>query len=234
MTQSLISTVTEPTSEIPVITIDGTSGVGKGTVSNFLAKRLQWHQLDSGMLYRVLALAAMESQFPSDAIESICSLSEQINFLQLDQSTCLYLQEKNLQEKLRSEQCAAYASKIAANPKIRKLLIKKQRAYRKYPGLIADGRDMGTVIFPDAIVKLFLNASLEVRATRRANQLRNTGTGANLSSPCKGMDERDERDIKRVVAPLQPAKDAVIIDTTMLSLQQVLDVVWGKVEGVVD
>jgi len=195
---------------IPVITIDGASGVGKGTVSSRVAKHFNWHILDSGALYRILALTAIKNKIAlDDEIELANSaINLDLNFKAL--------------EDLRTEQCAAAASKIAVLTKVREALLARQRACRIAPGLVADGRDMGTVVFPDAQIKIFLTATAEERAQRRYKQLKEKGISAKLSEIVIDITERDKRDRTRSIAPCRAADDAFIIDTTKLSIDQVV------------
>lgn len=195
---------------IPVITIDGASGVGKGTVSARVAEHLGWHTLDSGSLYRILALTAINNNIALDDEIALANLAINLNL--------------NYQplEDLRSEKCGMAASKIAALPKVREALLARQRACRIAPGLVADGRDMGTIVFPDAQIKIFLTATAEERAQRRYKQLKEKGINAKLSDIVIDITERDKRDSNRTVAPCRAADDAVIIDTTKLSIDQVV------------
>ncbi|WP_069470389.1 (d)CMP kinase [Candidatus Marithrix sp. Canyon 246] len=195
---------------IPVITIDGASGVGKGTVSSRVAKHFNWHILDSGAIYRILALTAIKNKIAlDDEIElAISAINLDLNFKAL--------------EELRTEECAAAASKVAALAKVREALLARQRACRVAPGLVADGRDMGTIVFPDAKIKIFLTATAEERAQRRYKQLKEKGINAKLSDIVIDITERDKRDRTRSIAPCRAADDAFIIDTTNLSIDQVV------------
>lgn len=212
--------------KVPVVAVDGPSGVGKGMVTRALAGRLSgWHLLDSGALYRLLALAAHKAGLALDNAEAVAALalSLRVEFKEdHNKQEVIMLNGSNVTQQVRAETTAGLASKIASLPIVRKALFDRQRAFRKPPGLIADGRDMGTVVFPDAILKIFLDASAEERALRRFKQLRETGINANLDSLRVEILQRDERDRGRAVAPLVPAQDAVTIDTTSLPPAAVL------------
>jgi cytidylate kinase len=200
---------------VPVLALDGPSGSGKGTVATILANRLEWHLLDSGALYRLLALAAERHQATQDSPDAVCVLARalEVRFVPGDPVRVLWAgQDVTLQ--LRSEACGRTASRIAAIPEVRVALLQAQRAMRRPPGLVADGRDMGTVVFPDAAIKIYLTASVEERARRRYKQLKDLGMDANLDTILQDMVERDARDARRTVAPLKPAPDARILDTT--------------------
>lgn len=209
----------------PVITIDGASGTGKGTVSQLLANRLGWKFLDSGALYRVLALAADRHDVALDNEESLEVLAEHLDVqfvAKQDASSSIILEGEDVTSTIRTEKIGNAASIIAALPKVRAALTSRQRAFREPPGLIADGRDMGTVIFPDAELKIFLKASPKVQAYRRYNQLYEQGISVTLSDLIKEMEERDKRDKERAVAPLKPAEDAIEIDTDLLTIKEVV------------
>lgn len=215
-----------------VITIDGPSGSGKGTISQLLARELGWHFLDSGALYRVLALAADRHAIALDDEASLEPLAEHLDVQFLDNGmggATIVLEGEEVTDAIRSEACGNAASKVASLPGVRRALLARQRAFREPPGLIADGRDMGTVVFPDAAVKIFLTASAEERAQRRYNQLIEKGMDVNLASLVKEIRERDARDQSRVVAPLKPAADAIVIDTTGIGVEDVMKKVLGRV-----
>ncbi len=206
---------------ISVITIDGPSGSGKGTISQLLAKKLGWHFLDSGALYRILALAALKQHIDLLDAEVLEQLALNLD-LQFTNGKII-LMGQDVTDEIRSEPCSVAASKVAALPKVRKALLKRQRDFRQAPGLVADGRDMGTVVFPDAKLKIFLTASQEQRALRRYRQLQEQGINVSLSDVSDDLSQRDKRDQERTIAPLKPAKDAIIIDTTKLSIDEVLN-----------
>lgn len=210
----------------PVITIDGASGTGKGTVSQILAKRLNWKFLDSGALYRVLALAAQKHSVALDNEKALEVLAEHLDvqfIAQESESSRIILEGEDVTDVIRTEKIGNAASQIAALPAVRASLLSRQRAFRDTPGLVADGRDMGTVVFPDAELKIFLTASPEERALRRYNQLKERGISVTLSDLIKELRERDRRDQERTVAPLKPAEDAIRIDTDRLTVDQVVE-----------
>lgn len=195
----------------PVLALDGPGGVGKGTVGRAVAARLGWHYLDSGALYRISAVAALDNALDAAQTERIAALipSLEIKF----RGTAVFLAGRDVSRSIRGEQAGAMASTIAARPAIRQALKERQRAFRRPPGLVADGRDMGTVVFPDALLKVFLTASPEERARRRHKQLREQGIDVKLSRLERELRARDARDTRRAVAPLQPAADAVEVNT---------------------
>lgn len=209
----------------PVITVDGASGTGKGTVSQLLAKQLGWKLLDSGALYRVLALAAQKHGVSLDNETALHVLAEYIDvqFVAVDsEPPRILLEGEDVTETIRTEKMGNAASKIASLAAVRTALLNRQRAFREFPGLVADGRDMGTVIFPDADIKIFLTASTEERAQRRFNQLKEKGINVNLSDLVGELQERDKRDQERAVAPLKPADDAFMINTDPLTPREVV------------
>jgi cytidylate kinase len=209
------------TDNVPVIAVDGPSGVGKGTLCQALAQHLGWHLLDSGSLYRLTALAAQKHGVPLDDEARLALLAARLDvrFETLpDRETQVLLEGGNVTAAIRSEACGNAASQVAALPAVRAALLQRQRDFRQPPGLVADGRDMGTVVFPDAPVKLFLTASSTERAIRRYKQLREKGTSVSLAALAKEIAERDARDAGRAVAPLRPAPDARVVDTTELSI----------------
>lgn len=226
-------------STIPVITIDGPSGAGKGTVSRILADKLGWHLLDSGAIYRVLALAALHHGFPADDEESLVALAGSLDVaFQVEQEkalTHIILEGEDVTMTIRTESVGNMASKIAALPRVREALLRRQRAFQELPGLVADGRDMGTVVFMDAAAKVFLTASPEERAERRYLQLLEKGFTAKIDQLIAEIRERDERDTNRSVAPLVPAEDALFIDSTKLSIddvvEQILEFAHGKLSN---
>ncbi len=214
----------------PVITIDGASGTGKGTVSQLLANRLGWRFLDSGALYRVLALAAQKHGVALENEKALEVLGEHLDVQFIAQETAnssIILEGEDVTEAIRSEKMGNAASIVGALPAVRASLLNRQRAFRYAPGLVADGRDMGTVIFPDAELKIFLTATPEERALRRLNQLKERGINVTLLDLIEELRERDKRDQERTVAPLKPALDAVVINTDHLSIHQVVErIVW--------
>ena len=214
-------------SAAPVITIDGPGGSGKGTVAGILAKKLGWHLLDSGALYRLLALAASQQQLAFSANEQLLSLAKNlpVQFLQ-DQ---VLLAGEDVSLTIRTEQVGGLASQVAAIPEVRTALLQRQYDFRQPPGLVCDGRDMGTVVFPSAELKVFLTASVEERAQRRYLQLKAKGEEVKLASLLQEIRERDERDMGRATAPLKPAPDALILDSTQLSIEQVVQRILDQV-----
>ena len=217
---------------VPVVTIDGPGGSGKGTVSQLLARRLGWNYLDSGALYRLVAMAALDSGIAVDDVGKLGELAARldISFTLRDGEAEIRLDGVPVSERLRSEAVSALASRVAAIPEVRLALRKRQRAFQKPPGLVADGRDMGTVIFPGAQLKIFLTASVEERAQRRYKQLKDKGESVTLSRLFRDIEKRDERDRTRAVAPLRPAEDAHIIDSTDLGIDEVLQEILKLLE----
>ena len=213
--------------DIPVLTIDGPSGSGKGTLAQRMAMHLGWHYLDSGAIYRVLAQAALNHQLPLDDAEALAQLAAHLDveFVLQDQQLQVWLEGEEISLKIRSEQAGNAASKVAALPAVRQALLQRQRDFRQAPGLVTDGRDMGTVVFPDANFKVFLTASAEVRAERRYKQLKEKGIESNLSDLIAEISERDQRDTERSVAPLKAANDALLLDSTLLEIDAVFSAV---------
>lgn len=206
---------------IPVIAIDGPSASGKGTVAQLVAEKLGYHYLDSGALYRIVALAAFEQKIDWQAEQDVAKLVAQLR-IKFEHGE-IYLNDENVSEKIRTEQMGQGASKVAAHPLVRLALVELQHSFRKAPGLVADGRDMATVIFPDAKTKIFLTASAEVRADRRYKQLINKGIEADYQAILKDLQDRDARDSQRAVAPLQQAPDASLLETSQLNIDQAVN-----------
>ncbi len=228
-------------SVVPVITIDGPAGSGKGTVARLLASDLQYNYLDSGALYRILALLSQQQNIDPQNGEALVKLCQQmaVRFGFDAQSSSnlttenvpVFLNDSEVSDALRTEECAARASMVAAQPELREALMNKQRSFRKFPGLVAEGRDMGTVVFPDAEYKFFLTASPNERALRRQKQLKKQGISASLGPLLNDIETRDSRDQDRKVSPLRPATDALLVDSTTLSIEQVVNRIAEQVRG---
>ncbi len=208
------------TKVIPVITIDGPSASGKGTIAQLVAKKLAFHYLDSGALYRLVALSAMRSNVDcaNESALATIALHLNVNF----NESFIQLNGEDVSNAIRTEECGKLASVIASQPKIRDALLLRQRAFRQPPGLVTDGRDMGSVVFPDASLKIFLTASAEERAQRRYKQLIEKGINANIQSLVQDIYERDVRDSNRNVSPLKQGEDTKLLDTTFLSIEEVV------------
>jgi CMP/dCMP kinase len=218
-------------SVVPVLTIDGPSGSGKGTVSRLVASRLGWHWLDSGALYRAVGLAAARAELDFADAERLsrCASDSRIAFIEgPGADSRVLLNDEDVTDDLRTETAAAAASVIASLPSVRTALVARQRAFRQLPGLVADGRDMGTVIFPDASLKVFLTASADERSHRRYKQLKDKGLDVTLPGLLREILARDARDAQRSVAPLKPADDAVTIDTTGVPIDAVVEQVLTR------
>lgn len=209
----------------PVIAVDGPSGTGKGTLCLRLAERLGWHFLDSGVLYRLVGFLALRRGLALDDEPALAHLAEvlPVEFRLAAGVLDLRVDGEAVTELIRSERIGDAASRVAAFPAVRSALLARQRALRRLPGLVADGRDMGTVVFPDATLKIFLTASPEARAERRYNQLKSKGNDVSLPALLEDILARDERDATRAVAPLIPAPEAEILDTTLLGIADVMD-----------
>ncbi|RTR33432.1 (d)CMP kinase [Shewanella atlantica] len=218
----------------PVVTIDGPSGAGKGTISQLLAERLGWKLLDSGAIYRVLALAAIHHNVELDNEDSLSLLAAHLDVQFITGNAVhgikVVLEGEDVSTDIRSQECSNAASKVAAYPRVREALLRRQRAFSEAPGLIADGRDMGTVVFPNTPAKIYLTASAEERAQRRYNQLQDNGFDVNIDRLLSEIKERDDRDTNRSVAPLVPAEDALIIDTSGIGIEEVLDIALTHIQ----
>ncbi|MBN4080105.1 (d)CMP kinase [Beggiatoa alba] len=221
---------------IPVITVDGPSGSGKGTITSLLAAELKWNLLDSGALYRLVALGALKHQIDFSHTEELAkyakALDIRFDLAEANSPTgatevAVVLEGKVVGDAIRTEECGNNASKIAALPEVRAALLERQRQFLVLPGLIADGRDMGTVVFPYAGLKIYLTASADERAKRRFKQLKEKGISAIFNSLVREINERDARDMNRPVAPLKPAEDAHVIDTSSMPIDKVIQHVLG-------
>ena len=213
------------TDPIPILTIDGPSGSGKGTIARRVADQLGWHLLDSGALYRLVALAGQRKGLdPADAAghERIAQQLDVRFGLGPVGGEQIWLEGEEVSRAIRTEQTGEGASRVGAMPGVRAALLERQRAFARPPGLVADGRDMGTVVFPSAALKIYLTASAEERARRRYNQLKDKGLNANLAALSLDIAERDRRDASRPIAPLKPADDALIVDSTSMTIDAVL------------
>ena len=205
----------------PVVTIDGPSGSGKGTISQRVAEQLGWHYLDSGALYRLLALAAQHHSLTLDDEISLETLAGHLD-VEFSPNGSVLLEGEVVDDMLRTEETGKMASIVAALPKVRSALLARQRAFQHAPGLVADGRDMGTTVFPSAEVKIFLTASAEARAERRYKQLKEKGFDVNVAHLLQDIESRDLRDTQRSSSPLKAADDAIEIDTTSLTIDEVV------------
>ena len=219
---------------VPVLTIDGPSGVGKGSVARIVAGKMGWHLLDSGAIYRGFALAAQSRNISFNDEPGLAKLAEKLDLrfesVEGQELLNVYLDGEEVSKELRTEQTAELASQLAVIAPLRAALLKKQQQFEQTPGLVADGRDMGTVVFPDAPYKIYLTASAEERAQRRLKQLQNSTNAGNISQILAEVKKRDERDSNRKHSPLTPAKDALIIDTTCLTIDEVIARVMALVE----
>lgn len=214
-------------SEVPVLTLDGPSGSGKGTIASRVARTLGWHLLDSGALYRLVALGAARRGIPMEDEAALADYALQMDvvFEVQPQSgeVLAKLDGEAVGDAIRTEQCGNDASRVAALGPVREALLQRQRDFRRPPGLVADGRDMGTTVFPDAGLKIYLTASAEVRAERRYKQLKEKGISASVADLFREIAERDARDTERRSSPLKPATDALVLDTSSLDINQVVD-----------
>lgn len=212
--------------KIPVLAVDGPSGSGKGTLAQSLARHLGWHLLDSGALYRIVGLAAVEQGVDFDDEAGLAALAAHLDIrfapAQLGEPAAVLLRGRDISSEVRNEQSGYYASRVAVFPEVRAALLALQRSFAQAPGLVADGRDMGTDVFVQAPLKIFLTASAEQRAERRYKQLIDKGESVNLAALLEDIRLRDQRDSERAVAPLRPASDAVLIDSTALNREEVL------------
>jgi len=210
----------------PVIAIDGPSASGKGTIAKRVAQALGFHYLESGALYRLIALVSLRNGISEE--KPLAEIAATMDVVFRDEK--IIIEKQDVTEDIRTEECSNRASEVAKLPSVRTALLRRQRAFRKPPGLVADGRDMGTVVFPDAALKVFLTASPEVRAKRRYNQLIEKGISANLRALSRDLAERDARDANRPVAPLVPAPDSQVLDSSALSIEAVVEriVAWCR------
>jgi cytidylate kinase len=205
---------------VPVIAVDGPSASGKGTIAQTVARALGFHYLDSGALYRLVALAAQKEAVNLDAEAALARIARNLDVA--FENGEIFLSGQRVTDTIRSEGCATGASRVAALPEVRAALLARQRAFRQAPGLVAEGRDMGTVVFPDAVLKVFLTASAEARSDRRYKQLKEKGINANIQTLLQELRERDERDSARSAAPLRKAADARELDSTGLGIEEVV------------
>ena len=210
---------------MPIIAIDGPSGSGKGTIARRVAQSLQWHLLDSGALYRLVGLAAQRAGLAPDDVAAHAKVAANLNVhfaADARNEEQIWLDGADVTGEIRTEGCGELASRVAAIPPVRAALLERQHAFAQPPGLVADGRDMGTVVFPAAGLKIFLTATAEARAGRRHKQLKDKGLGVSLAALSREIAERDQRDMSRAVAPLVPADDAVLIDSTLMTIDAVV------------
>jgi CMP/dCMP kinase len=217
----------------PVITIDGPSGTGKGTLAVRVKQRLNWHLLDSGALYRTLALAAQTLSIPLNEEDKLSELALNlaVTFEPDTDGVQIFLDGRNVSREIRTEDAGTAASKVASIASVRAMLLERQRAFRQLPGLVADGRDMGTVVFPDAEVKIYLTASAQERASRRYKQLKQKGISVTLARLLEDICDRDRRDEQRSVSPSRPAPDAIVLDTTSIQIDEVENQVMALIKN---
>lgn len=220
-------------SQTPVVTVDGPSGAGKGTLCMLLAKKLGFQLLDSGAIYRVLALAAIHHGVDTESEDALVPLATHLDvqFIAEGDLVKVILEGEDVSGELRKEETGMAASKVAALPRVREALLRRQRAFETAPGLVADGRDMGTVVFPQAQAKIFLDASAEERANRRLKQLQDKGLDVRFADLLSEIQERDDRDRNRPVAPLRPAEDALVLDSTSMSIDEVVEKALQYIES---
>ena len=208
---------------IPIMTLDGPAGAGKGTVSRAIANKLGWHYLDSGAIYRSLSVAVLDAGVALDDMDGIVNVANKMDLrFGSGDTPSVMLNGKIITDRITTETCGHITSQIAANAQVRQALLQKQREFCRSPGLVADGRDMGTVVFPEAQYKVFLTASSEERAQRRFKQLKEKGIDVNLIGLAKEIEERDRRDMERSVAPLKMADGAVLVDSSDMSIDDVI------------
>jgi len=212
--------------KIPVVTVDGPAASGKGTIAAGVAQALHFHLLDSGSLYRLVALKALQSNVDVDAARALAGLAAGLDVT--FRPGRIDLDGRNVTDAIRSEAVSAAASRVAVHPEVRDALLSRQRAFRQPPGLVADGRDMGTVVFVDALLKVFVTASPEERARRRYKQLIDKGISSTIDGLLRDIRDRDARDAGRAAAPLKPAEDAVILDTTGMAVAAAIEFVLGQ------
>ncbi|HFQ4900861.1 TPA: (d)CMP kinase [Vibrio vulnificus] len=220
-------------SQTPVVTVDGPSGAGKGTLCMLLSKKLGFQLLDSGAIYRVLALAAIHHGVDTESEDALVPLATHLDvqFVAEGDLVKVILEGEDVSKELRKEETGMAASKVAALPRVREALLRRQRAFEAAPGLVADGRDMGTVVFPNAKAKIFLDASAEERAHRRLKQLQDKGLDVRFGDLLSEIQERDDRDRNRPVAPLRPAEDALVLDSTSMSIDEVVEKALQYIES---
>jgi len=220
-------------SQTPVVTVDGPSGAGKGTLCMLLAKKLGFHLLDSGAIYRVLALAAIHHGVDTESEDALVPLATHLDvqFIAEGDLVKVILEGEDVSGELRKEETGMAASKVAALPRVREALLRRQRAFDTAPGLVADGRDMGTVVFTNAQAKIFLDASAEERANRRLKQLQGKGLDVKFADLLSEIQERDDRDRNRPVAPLRPAEDALVLDSTSMTIDEVVEKALQYIES---
>ena len=220
-------------SQTPVVTVDGPSGAGKGTLCMLLAKKLGFQLLDSGAIYRVLALAAIHHGVDTESEDALVPLATHLDVLFVAEGDLVkvILEGEDVSGELRKEETGMAASKVAALPRVREALLRRQRAFETAPGLVADGRDMGTVVFQNAQAKIFLDASAEERANRRLKQLQDKGLDVRFADLLSEIQERDDRDRNRPVAPLRPAEDALVLDSTSMTIDEVVEKALQYIES---